>query len=185
MLRNETIQKLKSLRLSGFAEALQEQYKSEEFDLLSFDERLGLLIDRECAKRESNRLKRLISNAHFKNSQASIEDLYYEPLRKLDRSLVLELASCNYIVTARMSTFWEQQALAKATWHRLWVLQPVGQDSESFTRSFRNYLTNSKSRKYAVRISTWRCRKSFAKSRCSSSMNGFFFPSKKRMLKSC
>lgn len=97
MLRNETIQKLKSLRLSGFAEALQEQYESEQYDMLSFDERLGLLIDRECARRESNRLKRLISNAHFKNSQASIENLYYEPLRKLDRSLVMELASCNYI----------------------------------------------------------------------------------------
>jgi len=109
MLRNETIQKLKILRLSGFAEALQEQYESEQFDMLSFDERLGLLIDREHARRESNRLKRLISNAHFKNSQASIENLYYEPLRKLDR-LDLALDGADAIDRGQMAHQHEVQA---------------------------------------------------------------------------
>lgn len=101
MLRNETLQQLKALRLSGFADALEEQYASMSFEELSFDERLGLLVDREVSKRKSSKIERFIRQARFQNSEACVENIHYHSERKLDRKLILELASCQYIHHAR------------------------------------------------------------------------------------
>src|SRR5690606_12068114 len=48
-----------------------------------------------------SRLQRLIRSAKFQNTTACVEDISYEDNRKLDRHLILELASCNYIPHAR------------------------------------------------------------------------------------
>ncbi|NLB50482.1 MAG: ATP-binding protein [Clostridiaceae bacterium] len=101
MLRNETIHKLKSMRLSGFALALEDQYQTNGIDDLDFDTRLGLLVDREYAQRKNNRIQRLISQAKFRDSNACIEDINYRADRKLDRQMILELATCQYIPLAR------------------------------------------------------------------------------------
>ena len=101
MLRNETIEKLKTLRLPGFVEALEEQYTSSTFKEMSFEERLGLLVDREQSKRKSNRIKRLLRQAKFQNSEACVENINYSIERKLDRQVILELASCQYLRHAR------------------------------------------------------------------------------------
>ncbi|NLW54937.1 MAG: AAA family ATPase, partial [Clostridiaceae bacterium] len=77
MLRNETIEKLKTLRLPGFVEALEEQYTSSAFKEMSFEERLGLLVDREQSKRKSNRIQRLLRQAKFQNSEACVENINY------------------------------------------------------------------------------------------------------------
>ena len=97
MLRNETIEKLKTLRLPGFVEALEEQYTSAAFKEMSFEERLGLLVDREQSKRKSNRIQRLLRQAKFQNSEACVENINYSVERKLDRQVILELASCQYL----------------------------------------------------------------------------------------
>lgn len=97
MLKNETVQKLSMLRLSGFVEGLQEQNLSSSFSELSFDDRLGLLADRECSKRATNRIKRLLAQAKFQNKEASVENIDYTVERKLDKRLITELASCKYI----------------------------------------------------------------------------------------
>lgn len=52
MLIHETIEKLKRLRLPGFVEALEEQQQISSYQELSFEERLGLLVDRELDKRK-------------------------------------------------------------------------------------------------------------------------------------
>lgn len=101
MLRNETIEKLKTLRLPGFVEALEEQYTSSAFKEMSFEERLGLLVDREQSKRKSNRIQRLLRQAKFQNSEACVENINYSIERKLDRQVILELASCQYLRHAR------------------------------------------------------------------------------------
>lgn len=98
---NETIEKLRAMRLSGFAEALEEQEALSGIKELSFEERLGLLVDREFAKRKTNRIQRLISQAKFQNPGACIENISYRKERHLDRQLILELASGNYIAHAR------------------------------------------------------------------------------------
>lgn len=101
MLRNETIHKLKTMRLPGFAKALEEQYETGGIEALDFDTRLGLLVDREYAQRQNNRIQRLIRKAKFRDSSACIEDINYRAERKLDRQTILELASCQYIFHAR------------------------------------------------------------------------------------
>ena len=101
MLREETLNKIKTLRLSGFAEALCEQYQTLGIEDLSFDERLGLLIDREIAKRSSNKITRLLSLAKFQNQEACIENIDYTIPRNLRRDEIVKLATCDYIKHAR------------------------------------------------------------------------------------
>ena len=79
------------------AEALQDQVKDPAHKELSFEERLGLLVDAEWTSRKHNRLQKLIKQACLKFSNASIPDIEYHEDRKLDRSLILKLASCSYI----------------------------------------------------------------------------------------
>ena len=101
MLRNETVNKLRAMRLPGFAKALEEQHESEGIEDLGFDTRLGLLVDREYAQRQNNRIQRLIRKAKFRDSSACVEDIDYRAERKLDRQTILELATCQYILHAR------------------------------------------------------------------------------------
>lgn len=51
MLLNPTLEKLQALKLTGMAQALDEQFKSSDINQLSFEERLGLMIDREATER--------------------------------------------------------------------------------------------------------------------------------------
>ena len=101
MLRNETVNKLRAMRLPGFAKALEEQHETEGIEDLGFDTRLGLLVDREYAQRQNNRIQRLIRKAKFRDSSACVEDIDYRAERKLDRQTILELATCQYILHAR------------------------------------------------------------------------------------
>ena len=63
MLNHPTLEKLHGLRLTGMAQALQEQAQMAEIDQLSFEERLGLLVDREVTERENRRLKTRLKKA--------------------------------------------------------------------------------------------------------------------------
>ena len=56
MLNHPTLEKLRTLRLIGMLQALQEQTQMSEIEALSFEERLGLLVDREVTERENRRL---------------------------------------------------------------------------------------------------------------------------------
>jgi hypothetical protein len=47
MLTQPTIEKLCAMRLKGMAEAFRQQQESADRQQLSFEERLGLLIDRQ------------------------------------------------------------------------------------------------------------------------------------------
>ncbi len=101
MTHEQTMQKLKDMRLHAMAEAWQEQERLDMCAHLSFADRLGLLVDAQWLDRKNGRYQRLVNQARFSNRQASLEDLDYAPDRKLNRQLILELASCNYIKHAR------------------------------------------------------------------------------------
>lgn len=64
---------------------------------MTFNERFSLIVDYEHSRRQSNRLMRLIKQATFNDPTASIEEIEYHPDRHLDKALILELATCNYI----------------------------------------------------------------------------------------
>lgn len=97
MIHEPTMQKLYELRLSAMADSYRTQLQDSNIQELSFEERFGLLVEVEWAKRKNNRLTRLIRKAEFQQTNACIEDIEYHADRKLDRTQILRLASCQYI----------------------------------------------------------------------------------------
>lgn len=79
------------------AHAFRQQMDDPSVNRLSFEERLGLLVDTEWDTRKNNRLKRLIRVADFPLSGACIEDIAYHPDRKLNREQLTSFASCTYL----------------------------------------------------------------------------------------
>ncbi|MCU7860717.1 MAG: IS21-like element helper ATPase IstB [Candidatus Thiodiazotropha sp. (ex Lucinoma kastoroae)] len=96
MLHHPTLDKLNTLKFSGMVKALAEQMAMPEIEQLSFEERLGLLVDREMTVRDDRRLKTRLRKAKLKQN-ASIEDLDTRQARGLDKALIVELASCQWI----------------------------------------------------------------------------------------
>ena len=97
-MRNEqTLEKLKAMRLSGMADLYEQQTMDETTQSLGFEERFELLVDAESARRKSNKLDRLIQQATFSDSNASIEGIEYYPDRHLDKNLISKLAQGGYI----------------------------------------------------------------------------------------
>lgn len=85
------------MRLSCMAQAFRSQMTDNGFNGMSFEDRFGLLVDAEWAARKSKRLVRLIRNADYAISSACIEDIEYNPDRKLDKAQITRLATCQYI----------------------------------------------------------------------------------------
>ena len=96
MLNHPTLEKLHGLRLTGMVQALQEQAQMAEIDTLSFEERLGLLVDRELTERENRRLKTRLKKAKLRQT-ASVEDLDFRTPRRLDKALMAKLSQSDWI----------------------------------------------------------------------------------------
>jgi len=86
MLTHPTTDKLNQLRLFGMAHALAEQARIAEIGALAFEERLGLLIDREMTERTSRITANRLRRAHLK-LDATAEDIDFRSPRGLDRAL--------------------------------------------------------------------------------------------------
>jgi DNA replication protein DnaC len=100
MLVQTTLDTLNRLKLYGMAAALAEQLAQSTSASLSFEERLGLLVDREVLHRDNRRLTRLLQLAQLKHRNACIEDIDYRASRGLDRSQIASLATCDWIAHA-------------------------------------------------------------------------------------
>lgn len=96
MLSHHTLDKLRTLRLTGMADALEQQAQQHHADDLGFDERLGLLVDHELLYRENRRLGRLLKDAKLRVN-ACIEDIDYRHPRGLKRAEIANVASCDWI----------------------------------------------------------------------------------------
>ena len=96
MLHHPTLEKLQTLRLMGMYKALIEQMNMPESETLSFEERLGLLADRELTERQDRRLKTCLRQAKLKHN-ACVEDLDYRAPRGLDKALMLQLSACRWV----------------------------------------------------------------------------------------
>jgi len=97
MLSHPTLNKLHALRLTGMVKAFEEQLRTPEIGALSFEERLGLLVDREATDRDNRRLKSRLKHAALRHHGACIEDIDYRASRGLDKSLMTKLATCQWI----------------------------------------------------------------------------------------
>ncbi len=96
MLLQQTIDRLHEMKLTGMAQALEEQRGIPDMQDLSFDDRLALLLERESTARADRRLKRLLQLARLR-LQASVEDVDFRVRRGLDKSVFLRLAACDWI----------------------------------------------------------------------------------------
>jgi hypothetical protein len=96
MLLTQTFDKLEALGLFGMVLGLREQLESSHYLSLSFDERLGLLVDREAETRDSRRLALRLKAAKLRQ-EATVEDLDLRAPRGLDRSVVLSLAQAGWV----------------------------------------------------------------------------------------
>ncbi len=96
MLNHPTLDKLHELRFNGMAKALADQMALPDIEELSFEERLGLLVDREATEREDRRLQTRLRQAKLKQN-ACIEDIDFKQPRGMDKSLLLDLAQCQWI----------------------------------------------------------------------------------------
>jgi DNA replication protein DnaC len=90
MLTQPTIEKLMAMRLRGMAEAFREQQESADTQRLSFEERLGLLIDRQWNWRQNRALERRLRHGRLQGP-ACVEDIDYRTARGLDRQVVRSL----------------------------------------------------------------------------------------------
>lgn len=92
----QTFDKLNQMKLFGMARALEEQLAQPEITGLSFEDRLGMLVDREADLRENRKLARRLKEAKLKQ-QACVEDVDFRQPRGLDRSVFFSLADGRWI----------------------------------------------------------------------------------------
>jgi DNA replication protein DnaC len=96
MLTVPTLERLRELKLEGMAKAFEEQMASSDFNELIFEERLGLLVDRELTARNNRRLCSRLRKAKLRQ-MACMEDIDYQQPRGLDKALMKSLTSCRWI----------------------------------------------------------------------------------------
>jgi DNA replication protein DnaC len=96
VLINQTLDKLDQMGLGGMAIALREQLEQSQYHELGFEDRFGLLVDREATWRENRRLATRLKAAKLRHN-ATIEDLDFRAPRGLDRAVVLSLAQAGWV----------------------------------------------------------------------------------------
>jgi len=96
MLAHPTHERLIALGLAGMAKAFEEQRRSPDIAALSFEERLGLMVDREAAERDTKRLATRLKFAALRQN-AVIEDVDLRTPRGVDRALFQKLVAGDWI----------------------------------------------------------------------------------------
>jgi DNA replication protein DnaC len=96
VLDHATMDGLHQLRLPGMARGLLEQREHPDYANLGFEERLGMLVDRELTERQNRRLQRMEKAAHLRIA-ASVEDVDFARPRGLERSQILSLSESHWV----------------------------------------------------------------------------------------
>ena len=96
MLTHPTHERLIALGLTGMAKAFEEQRRLPDLDALSFEERIGLLVDREAAERDTKRLTARLKFAALRQN-ACVEDVDWRTPRGIDRAVFARLVAGDWI----------------------------------------------------------------------------------------
>jgi DNA replication protein DnaC len=97
MMLEATLTKLNQLKLTGMAEGLSEQAQSTLYGELSFEERLGLLVDREMTVRDNRRLTNLLRGAKLRYASACPEEIDFRTPRGLAKEVILSLMQNGWV----------------------------------------------------------------------------------------
>jgi len=96
MLINQTLEKMNKLKWHGMSKIFEEHLHIPDIKELSFEERIGLMIDREITERENRRLTQRLNQAKLKIN-ACIEDLDFKSGRGVNKSAILSLSNCDWV----------------------------------------------------------------------------------------
>ncbi len=96
MLTNPTVEKLREMKLAGMADALVEQLSDPDTTALCFEDRLGLLVDREQTARANRQLKTRLTQARLRMS-ACVEDIDYRSRRGLSKTVIRGLTDGRWL----------------------------------------------------------------------------------------
>jgi len=97
MLNEPTLEKLRDLRLGALADSWLEQQGNADLQTLGFDERLAMLVDAEWLDRQNKKLARNLREAKLRLGQAAVEDIDYPTKRKLEKTVIRQLATCAWV----------------------------------------------------------------------------------------
>ena len=92
----QTIEQLKDLKLHGLLEAWNEQHEQPTYHDLSFDERFALLVEREHIRRQNQRLKRRLKQAHLFMG-ATLSEVDFQVARGLKKAQFLDWAQGQWL----------------------------------------------------------------------------------------
>jgi DNA replication protein DnaC len=95
-MTQDTLEKIKRLKLSGMARAYQTSLENDVLSKLSADELITMLVEAEWDDRLNRNIERRLRNARFRY-QSSIENIDYQADRNLDRNQMMRFAECTYI----------------------------------------------------------------------------------------
>lgn len=94
MFNNPTAEKLREMKLKVMAQMLSEP--DSGLLELSFEERFGLMVEKEWMARKNSRIKRLLNSAAL-GINAFVEDIDYSVDRSIDKKLIQKLSTCSFI----------------------------------------------------------------------------------------
>ena len=97
MVLEETLEKLKSMKLYGMVTAMEEQRNQPEITALNLEDRFGLLVDQQWTYKENRRLKHRLGRARLKITDAAVEKIDYQLPRNLNKSLLLSVTTSDWI----------------------------------------------------------------------------------------
>lgn len=96
MMTQQTMEKLRTMRLGGMAEAYQQQLERAEVAALTFDERLAMLVDHHASWRENKAMARRLKNSKL-DSEPCVEDVNYRHTRQLDAAQFRTLLNSQWV----------------------------------------------------------------------------------------
>lgn len=97
MMLEMTLGKLNQLKLYGMAEALTEQAQATMYGSLCFEERLGMLVDREMTVRDNRRLANLLRGARLRYPSACPEEIDFRTPRGLSKDVIVSLMQNGWV----------------------------------------------------------------------------------------
>jgi len=119
MMIEQTLEKLRALRLSGMVEAYRQQTENPDVAALSFEERLGLMVDQNWTWRENKALGRRLKNSRL-DTEPCVEDVNYRYPRQLDGAKFRSLLSSQWVTQHLTAIFTGPTGIGKS-----WLIQAL------------------------------------------------------------
>src|SRR6266568_2971821 len=163
MLANHSHERLIALGLTGMAKAWDDQQQQPDADVLTFEQRLGLMIDREVTERENKRLITRLKFASLRQT-AIVEDIDLRTPRGIDRAFFAKLVDGDWIDRNTTSSSPDRPEPARVGSPARWVTRPVATIVPSFTIACRgcSKLSRSPAATAAMPAFSRRCRGSIS-----------------------